>query len=73
MLLVAFAHTYAPRLNWLLVPILLGTWLATLAFGWHYLTDGLVAIPLVAVSMALSRRIVFGKEPFTLLDPPPAA
>lgn len=69
MLLVAFARVYAPRLNLLLVPILLLTWLATIVFGWHYISDGIAAIPLVMGSMWLSQRLIFGKEPPPMLDP----
>lgn len=72
-LLIIFAALYSPKMNLVLVPITLITWTATLAFGWHYLLDGVVAIPLVFASVWVSKRLVFGTEPWTRYDAPPAA
>ncbi len=71
MLLCGFAWHYERRMLLLMVPITLLTWLATLTFGWHYLSDGLGVIPLAAFAWAVSRRLVFGAEPVGLRDPMP--
>ena len=76
MLLVRFARAYFPKLNFLLVPATLLTWVATLTLGWHYLSDGLVAPLLVALSWWLSQRLVFGEQHparFDKPDPPRSA
>ena len=65
LLLVRFASAYFPRLNWVFVPATLLTWVATLAFGWHYLMDGLVVPLFVAAAWFISQRLVFGQQ-----DPP---
>lgn len=71
-LLIIFAAMYAPRMNIVLVPITAITWVATIVFGWHYLMDGVVAIPMVFGSVWVARKLVFGAEPWTRYDPPPA-
>jgi hypothetical protein len=68
LLLTRFAWTYHRRLVWVFAPVTALTTLATLVFGWHYLLDGLVAPLLVAVSWSLSRRVIFGNEPFVVQD-----
>ena len=72
-LLIIFAALYSPKMNFVLVPITLITWTATLAFGWHYLLDGIVAIPMVFASVWVSQRLVFGDEPWTRYDAPPGS
>ncbi len=58
MLLCRAAWTHHRRLLLLYVPVTLLTWAATLAFGWHYLSDGLASIPLVLLSWWLAGRVV---------------
>lgn len=73
MLLCRYAWHYERRALALLVPITLLTWLATLVFGWHYLMDGMVSIPLVFLSWEISRRLIFGRGPVGIRDPSPDA
>ncbi|MFZ5475572.1 MAG: phosphatase PAP2 family protein [Myxococcota bacterium] len=68
-LLCVFAWHYHRKLLWVYVPVLALTWVATLVFGWHYLMDGVVAIPLVLLAVWISRRIVFGREAPGTVDP----
>lgn len=58
MLLCRAAWTHHRRLLLLYIPVTLLTWLATLVFGWHYLSDGLASIPLVFLSWWLAGRVV---------------
>lgn len=71
MLLVRFAKHYFPRLNWLFVPATILTWVATLAMGWHYLMDGLVAPLFVAVAWWCSQQLIFGEQNPLRYDPKP--
>jgi hypothetical protein len=72
MLLCRYAYHYEKRALFLLAPITLLTWLSTLVFGWHYLTDGLVSIPLVFLSWYISKTLIFGNEPVGIRDPAPS-
>ena len=71
MLLVRFAWTYFPKLNYLLIPVVLLTWIATLTFGWHYLSDGLVGPILVAWAWWASKRLILANDN-SLVDTLPA-
>ncbi len=73
LLLVRFAREYFPRVNYLLVPVTILTWVATLSLGWHYISDGLAAPFLVAGSWWLSQKLVFGEQNPPRVDAPPQA
>ena len=47
---------------WLYVPITILTWVATLAFGWHYLADGLAALLLVPPCWWLAGKVVGAQD-----------
>lgn len=68
MLLCLFSWHYLRPALYLMVPVTLATWIATLLFGWHFLADGVASIPLVFGAFWLSQRIVFGRDPVGLRD-----
>lgn len=59
-MIVLMARYYGlRRLSWVLAVFLFGTVLATIYFGWHYVSDDVVGIAIAFLAVFLGRRLIY--------------